>query len=188
SGRRRRSSSSKGRRVPMLSISAGGPATTPEHSGKRATPLMTASTRGVTDTTTTCVRSSARWIRSTPDLVLAVPFLKHRALRVWRSWSSDRCSTTGGRDMTPLDPLTVPLRGTQLIEASAGTGKTYAITNLYVRLLLEVPLAVSQILVVTYTNAATAELRARVRHRLRQALEAFDAAGSADEFLDRLVR
>ena len=90
--------------------------------------------------------------------------------------------------MTPLDPLTVSLRGTNLIEASAGTGKTYAITSLYVRLLLELRLSVGQILVVTYTNAATAELRARIRLRLRQALVAFDAGGSRDEFLDRLVR
>jgi exodeoxyribonuclease V beta subunit len=90
--------------------------------------------------------------------------------------------------MRPLDPLTVPLSGTNLIEASAGTGKTYAITNLFVRLLLEMQLSVGQILVVTYTNAATAELRARIRRRLREALLAFEAGGSHDEFLDELVR
>jgi exodeoxyribonuclease V beta subunit len=87
-----------------------------------------------------------------------------------------------------LDPLTVPLRGTNLIEASAGTGKTHAITNLYVRLLLELRLSVGEILVVTYTNAATAELRARVRRRVHEALVTFDAGGSEDEFLDWLVR
>jgi exodeoxyribonuclease V beta subunit len=91
--------------------------------------------------------------------------------------------------VTPLDSITIPLCGTNLIEASAGTGKTYAITNLYLRLLLELRLSVSQILVVTYTNAATAELRSRVRRRLRDALAAFDSGGgSGDEFLDRLVR
>jgi len=89
----------------------------------------------------------------------------------------------------PLDPLTVPLTGTNLIEASAGTGKTYAITDLYVRLLLELRLGVSQILVVTYTNAATAELRDRVRVRVRAALAAFDAQGNTgDTFLDQLVK
>ncbi len=90
--------------------------------------------------------------------------------------------------MKPLDPLTVALAGTNLIEASAGTGKTHTITNLYLRLLLELRLSVGQILVVTYTNAATAELRARVRDRLRQALAAFEAGGNGDDdFLDRLV-
>ncbi|MBI1814565.1 MAG: exodeoxyribonuclease V subunit beta [Deltaproteobacteria bacterium] len=90
--------------------------------------------------------------------------------------------------MTPLDPITVPLTVTNLIEASAGTGKTHTITNLYVRMLLELRLYVSQILVVTYTNAATAELRTRVRRRLHQALAAFDENGtSGDEFLDQLV-
>jgi len=86
-----------------------------------------------------------------------------------------------------LDPLTVALAGTNLIEASAGTGKTHTITNLYLRLLLELRLSVGQILVVTYTNAATAELRARVRKRLRDALAAFEGNGNRDDFLDRLV-
>jgi len=91
--------------------------------------------------------------------------------------------------VTPLDPLTVPLTGTQLIEASAGTGKTHAITDLYVRMLLELRLGVSQILVVTYTNAATAELRGRVRARVREAHAAFETPGSTDDtFLDHLVR
>ena len=69
-----------------------------------------------------------------------------------------------------LDPLGVPLAGTQLVEASAGTGKTHAITTLFVRLLLERGVTADQILVVTYTNAATAELRDRIRRRLVAAL------------------
>jgi exodeoxyribonuclease V beta subunit len=76
-----------------------------------------------------------------------------------------------------LDPIEVPLSGTTLIEASAGTGKTFTIATLYLRLLIERQLEVSQILVVTYTRAATAELRDRIRRRL---LEAIAAAGSAD--------
>ena len=84
--------------------------------------------------------------------------------------------------MTPLtlDPLTLPLRGTSLIEASAGTGKTYTLAALYLRLLLGLgqqaayprPLSVEEILVVTFTEAATEELRGRIRdniHRLRLA-------------------
>ena len=49
-------------------------------------------------------------------------------------------------------PLT---RGVSLIEASAGTGKTYAITALFVRLIVEENLSVREILAVTYTEAAT---------------------------------
>ena len=84
--------------------------------------------------------------------------------------------------MTPLDPLNVALHGTTLIEASAGTGKTYTITTLYLRLLLERALQPSEILVVTYTNAATAELRGRIRRRVHDALAALerDDAGSDD--------
>ncbi len=71
-----------------------------------------------------------------------------------------------------LDPLQVPLSGVQLIEASAGTGKTYTIATLYLRLLIESALEVDRILVVTFTNAATEELRGRVRGRIREALAA----------------
>ena len=62
--------------------------------------------------------------------------------------------------MQVLDPETLSLSGTAVVEASAGTGKTYTITSLFLRLLLENELGVDQILVVTYTRAATAELRA----------------------------
>lgn len=65
-----------------------------------------------------------------------------------------------------FDCLQSPLSGVHLIEASAGTGKTYAIEGLFLRLLLEKRLSVGEILVVTFTNAATAELRERIRARL----------------------
>ena len=83
--------------------------------------------------------------------------------------------------MKPLDPLAVPLADTTLIEASAGTGKTWTLATLYLRLLVERQLDVGQILVVTYTNAATAELRDRIRSRLREAVAVFEqAAGTPD--------
>ncbi|MFK7898091.1 MAG: exodeoxyribonuclease V subunit beta [Myxococcota bacterium] len=72
--------------------------------------------------------------------------------------------------MRELDPWSLALEGTTLIEASAGTGKTYTLTTLYVRLLVEHGLTPDQILVVTYTQAATAELRTRVRERIQEAL------------------
>lgn len=69
--------------------------------------------------------------------------------------------------MTGASPvLAVPLAGVRALEASAGTGKTFAITKLYLRALLEEGLRVEQILVVTYTIAATQELRSRIRHEL----------------------
>ena len=57
--------------------------------------------------------------------------------------------------LRPLDVSTARLKGMNLVEAAAGTGKTLAITSLYLRLLLEHGLTVSNVLVVTYTRAAT---------------------------------
>ncbi|HAZ0556345.1 TPA: exodeoxyribonuclease V subunit beta [Enterobacter hormaechei] len=76
----------------------------------------------------------------------------------------------------PLDPLRLPLQGERLIEASAGTGKTYTIAALYLRLLLGLggnaafsrPLSVEELLVVTFTEAATAELRGRIRSNIHE--------------------
>ena len=92
---------------------------------------------------------------------------------------------------SPLDPLRLPLVGTRLIEASAGTGKTWTIAALYLRLVLGhgggTPLLPSQILVVTFTKAATAELRERIRQRLGEAADAFRGHAEADDFLRRLI-
>jgi len=67
--------------------------------------------------------------------------------------------------------LNMPLSGIQFIEASAGTGKTYALVSLYVRLLIERNVSVRQILVVTFTKSATQELKSRLRERLILCLE-----------------
>ncbi|MFQ3249557.1 MAG: exodeoxyribonuclease V beta subunit [Glaciecola sp.] len=61
-----------------------------------------------------------------------------------------------------LDPLALELNCRHLIEASAGTGKTFNITRLYARLILEKKLSVQEILVMTYTRAATEEIKSRV--------------------------
>jgi exodeoxyribonuclease V beta subunit len=66
----------------------------------------------------------------------------------------------------------IPLWGRSLVDASAGTGKTYAIATLFLRLLLETERHPSQLLVVTFTEAATAELKDRIRARLREGLSA----------------
>ena len=85
-----------------------------------------------------------------------------------------------------LDLQHSPFAGRSLIEASAGTGKTWTLTALYVRLLLEKQLSVSQILVVTYTTAATAELRERIRARLALLLGLYQGQPCTDEFLAQL--
>ena len=65
----------------------------------------------------------------------------------------------------PLDPFAIDLEKISLIEASAGTGKTYTITTLFVRL-VAMGYKVESILVVTFTEAAAAELKLRIRKRL----------------------
>lgn len=75
-----------------------------------------------------------------------------------------------------LDPLRLPLTGERLIEASAGTGKTFTIAALYLRLLLGLGgpaafprlLSVEELLVVTFTEAATEELRGRIRSNIHE--------------------
>ncbi len=90
-----------------------------------------------------------------------------------------------------LDPLRLPLAGTQLIEASAGTGKTWTIAALYLRLVLghdtDPPRLPTQILVMSFTRAATAELRERIRARLTEAAYALRHQGTGDAFLSSLV-
>lgn len=79
------------------------------------------------------------------------------------------------------DPyLDLPLEGVQAIEASAGTGKTFTLATLVVRLLVERGLRIDQILAVTFTEAATQELRARIRARLLLAAS-LPAVAAAEE-------
>ena len=101
----------------------------------------------------------------------------------------------------PLNPITLPLNQISLIEASAGTGKTYTIASLYLRLLLKVgennfsrPLNVEEILVVTFTEMATEELKKKIRERITDAIDKLTAfaetqdksAFKNDEFLTAL--
>ncbi len=95
-----------------------------------------------------------------------------------------------------LDALTFPLHGSRLIEASAGTGKTWTIAALYLRLVLghggpdafTQPLLPSQILVMTFTRAATRELANRVRERLVGAAAYFRGeAKQSDPYLETLA-
>ena len=97
-----------------------------------------------------------------------------------------------------LQAATFDLWGSRLIEASAGTGKTWTIAALYLRLVLghggqhgfERPLRPSEILVMTFTRAATRELSDRIRERLLNAAQCFRAErlpDTGDSFLTNLI-
>ena len=82
---------------------------------------------------------------------------------------------------TPLD------LGVTRLEASAGTGKTFALAGIFLRLLVEEKIPASDILVVTFTEAATAELRDRIRRRLADALRALEGKTTDDALLIALI-
>lgn len=90
-------------------------------------------------------------------------------------------------NLQPFAPFEAPLSGTSLIEASAGTGKTYTITGLYLRLIVEARKRVDEILVVTFTNAATEELKDRILRRLLDVREAFNSGVSGDDYCQTLL-
>jgi exodeoxyribonuclease V beta subunit len=82
-----------------------------------------------------------------------------------------------------LNVFELPLNGKFLIEAGAGTGKTYNITSLYLRVLVEKLLMPNQVLVLTFTNDATNELKKRLRSRIQEVINTFYGTDSEDEFV-----
>jgi exodeoxyribonuclease V beta subunit len=89
--------------------------------------------------------------------------------------------------MSTVSPQLIPLDAPALVEASAGTGKTYTITTYFVRAILEYDLMPEQILVVTYTKAATAELRVRARQRVLSAIAHLDGTSEDGDVLHGIV-
>ena len=89
-------------------------------------------------------------------------------------------TSTAAAGPTPLD-LPLDGSGTTFIEASAGTGKTHALTTLVARLVLEEEWPIDRILVVTFTRAATAELRDRIRRVFGMTLAAIRARGHEND-------
>ncbi|MDR2223932.1 MAG: UvrD-helicase domain-containing protein [Flavobacteriaceae bacterium] len=84
--------------------------------------------------------------------------------------------------------ISVPLKGKNLIEASAGTGKTYSLAVMAVRLIIEQGLPVSKILMVTFTEKAVAELQLRVRQFIRDAYKySLDNKNLTDQTLCTIV-
>lgn len=88
---------------------------------------------------------------------------------------------------TPFNAQTVALSQSNLIEASAGTGKTYSIAILSLRLLLEENIPIQEILMVTFTKAAVAELETRIRAFVRLAYNSCTGIASNDDTIDALV-
>lgn len=86
-----------------------------------------------------------------------------------------------------FNPVTVELANSNLIEASAGTGKTFSIALLVVRMVIEKNTAISNILMVTFTNAAVAELESRVRAFVRKALKIARTGGYVNNEEDPLA-
>ena len=98
--------------------------------------------------------------------------------------SADLHATT----IATRDPyLGLALDGIHAIEASAGTGKTFTLATLVVRLVVERGLRVGQVLAVTFTEAATQELRSRIRARLLLACELVGASPAADAAPDAVL-
>ena len=104
-------------------------------------------------------------------------------------------------EVLQFDAKTVPLRGVNLIEASAGTGKTYSIAILVLRLLLEVDidvieagkptrrrLSIKELLMVTFTKAAVAELEERVRKFIRKAYQVLEEGAGDDGTINEIVQ
>jgi exodeoxyribonuclease V beta subunit len=89
--------------------------------------------------------------------------------------------------MSEPSPQLISLDAPALVQASAGTGKTYTITTYFVRGVLELDLVPEQILIVTYTKAATAELRVRARERLVTAIQLLDQVEGDGDVLHGVV-
>ncbi len=84
------------------------------------------------------------------------------------------------KNITILDSVSCSIHGLNLIEASAGTGKTYNIQNIFVRMIMESGYSVESILVVTFTDAATQELKNRIRSILTDLKDYFDGRSIDD--------
>lgn len=87
-----------------------------------------------------------------------------------------------------IELLTCPLDRTNLIEANAGTGKTYTITTLTARMIVEKQYTVEQILVVTFTKAAAGDLKSKILDRLSQLRDGFRNGTHTDSFIGDYIK
>lgn len=87
-----------------------------------------------------------------------------------------------------FDVRMVPLQGTNLVEASAGTGKTYSIAILVLRLIVEQKISITHQLIVTFTRFAVAELQERIRYFIKMAYDASCGVSIPDGLIAELVQ
>ncbi|MBC7655145.1 MAG: UvrD-helicase domain-containing protein, partial [Oligoflexus sp.] len=92
------------------------------------------------------------------------------------------------RQFKDFDASTVALKGSNLIEASAGTGKTYSIAILVLRMVVEQKIPIQNILMVTFTKAAVAELEERVRKFMRLAHKVAKGEEISDKTITDIVK
>ncbi|MGN1149915.1 MAG: UvrD-helicase domain-containing protein, partial [Sutterella sp.] len=113
---------------------------------------------------------------------------KNPAFETWPDEAGDRPASAhcGAEDAGDFDVLTAPLTVPTLLEASAGTGKTFSIKHLVLRLVVEEDMPIDRILVVTFTRAATAELASRIQAHLAEA-SGFAAGVLKPEEVDALI-
>ncbi len=89
-------------------------------------------------------------------------------------------------DPKEFDVLNVALTGKNLVEAAAGTGKTYSIAIMVLRWILETKNKIDSVIAVTFTNYATAELKERILNFLETALAYFETGNCDDETIKTL--
>lgn len=109
---------------------------------------------------------------------------------LWRSHPK-HSEETMRQEFTVLD-RNLPVHQSWLLEASAGTGKTFSIENIFVRLLIgedhKSPISLPEILVVSFTKATAAELRARIRENLMQAYRGLSSPGiSSPDYIQAII-
>lgn len=92
--------------------------------------------------------------------------------------------------MSQFDCLSTELSlwGHHFVEASAGTGKTFAIEHVVIRLLLDDrDVKIDQILIVTFTRAATRELKSRIQCRIRETIQAIETKTAIYPYLKEVI-
>src|SRR5210317_793859 len=77
-------------------------------------------------------------------------------------------------------------RGKMLIEASAGTGKTYSLTAIILRLVVDLDIPIEAILVVTFTEAATCELKTRIRSSINALIKVLESSEAPTDPISKL--
>lgn len=153
-----------------------GPADTPENLALPLEPVRTDASRG-----------DGEELADAPELEDVRTSVVSR-VDDWTVMESDSTVAAGGASESRFDLFGPLPSGTMVLEASAGTGKTYAIVGLAVRYVAEAGIDISQLLLVTFSRAATQELRERTRNRFVEVAAGLADGEAARTSSDELVR